>query len=103
MPDFSPIKVLDTVYTGKIIQRATDPHAHIDCPCWVTSTFTQVPCPWHDGHQNFPKGAFEASRKADAHRYRDALTRIRNIKAMIPFDAADAVTECIRIAKEALG
>lgn len=30
-----------------------------------------------------------------------ALQRIRNIKSVIPFDAADAATECIRIAKEA--
>ena len=34
---------------------------------------------------------------------RNALRRIRSIKSVIPFDASDAATECIRIAKEALG
>ena len=23
---------------------------YIDCPCWVTGHFVQVPCPWHDFH-----------------------------------------------------
>lgn len=31
-----------------------------------------------------------------------ALVEIRTIKERIPFDSADAATECIRIAKEAL-
>lgn len=35
--------------------------------------------------------------------YKAALRRIRNIKDTIPFDAAAAATECISIAKEALG
>lgn len=32
----------------------------------------------------------------------EALRRIRNIKDQIPFDAADAASECVRIAREAL-
>jgi hypothetical protein len=35
--------------------------------------------------------------------YKAALRRIRHIKDTIPFDAAAAATECISIAKEALG
>lgn len=31
-----------------------------------------------------------------------ALTSIRTMKERIPFDAADAATECVRVAKEAL-
>jgi hypothetical protein len=31
---------------------------HINCPCWVTGEFKQVPCPWHDGKDKYPKGAY---------------------------------------------
>lgn len=34
---------------------------HIDCPCWSTGVFVQVPCLMHDGHFKYPKGAYEAS------------------------------------------
>lgn len=34
--------------------------------------------------------------------YAEALLKIRDIKSQFPFDAADAATECIRIAKVAL-
>lgn len=34
--------------------------------------------------------------------YFDALLRISEIKNVIPWDAADAATECIRIAKQAI-
>lgn len=40
--------------------------------------------------------------KARVEELERAMGRIRNIKAVIPFDAAYAATECIRIAGEAL-
>ena len=34
---------------------------HIDCPCWVTGVFKQVPCPHHDGMGAYPLGAYQSS------------------------------------------
>lgn len=31
----------------------------LDCPCWVSGKFEQVPCPLHDGHCHYPLGAYE--------------------------------------------
>src|SRR5689334_11132551 len=31
---------------------------HLDCRCWKTGEFVQVPCPWHDGHDKYPTGAY---------------------------------------------
>ena len=31
---------------------------HIDCACWATGKFVQVPCPFHDGCGQFPHGAY---------------------------------------------
>jgi hypothetical protein len=45
--------VNDTLETVKQAER-------IDCPCWSTGNFVQVPCPWHDGKDRFPKGAYWA-------------------------------------------
>lgn len=41
-------------------------------------------------------------RLRERDRYWNALYEIATIKKRIPFDAADAATECIRIAKEAI-
>lgn len=43
-------------YTGKQISYHNG--SHIDCPCWKTGEFYQVPCPWHDGKDRYPVGAF---------------------------------------------
>jgi hypothetical protein len=46
------------------LRRATHPgfrDGHIDCGCWITGRFYQVPCPWHDGKDKFPIGAYAAS------------------------------------------
>lgn len=33
---------------------------HIDCPCWITGVFKQLPCPFHDGGTMlFPYGSFQ--------------------------------------------
>ena len=44
----------------------------------------------------------DEKHQAEIARLRKALTAIRTIKDRIPFDAADAATECIRIARIAL-
>ena len=37
-------------------------NGHLDCPCWITGSFVQVPCPWHDGHGKFPIGSYAARK-----------------------------------------
>jgi hypothetical protein len=58
---------MDRALTVIVDGRAFDAHqvdGHIDCPCWFTGKFKQVPCPWHDGMAEFPRGAFEASQQS---------------------------------------
>lgn len=32
-------------------------NGHINCPCWSSGDFVQVPCQWHNGKDKFPIGA----------------------------------------------
>ena len=40
--------------------------SHIDCPCWKTGEFKQVPCYAHDGKDGYPAGAFWRQSTIDA-------------------------------------
>lgn len=41
----------------EMLKKLNNPH--VDCPCWITGTFQQVPCPIHDGKDRFPKGTYD--------------------------------------------
>ena len=49
------------VYTFRQVPSASEARTHIDCPCWASGAFQQVPCPFHDGMNAYPYGAFAAS------------------------------------------
>ena len=59
----SPITIDGRSFSGQMVCPDGADQEHIDCPCWATGTFEQVPCPWHDGHHRFPAGAFEAHQR----------------------------------------
>lgn len=40
------------------ISEANRAH-HVDCPCWILGVFRQVPCPHHDGKDEYPIGTFQ--------------------------------------------
>lgn len=63
----------------------------------ITITFGKVVSTIH-----VPDGSQVAYGVHNFDRLLQALQQIATIKERIPFDAADAATECIRIAKEAL-
>jgi len=42
---------------------------HLDCRCWKTGDFVQVPCPWHDGKDKYPIGAYAQWLRAHAREF----------------------------------
>ena len=68
MTQKNPVTVNGRFFDGRIIRPAGHREAHIDCPCWMTGTFEQVPCPWHDGMRNYPAGSFAASEAGQKQR-----------------------------------
>lgn len=62
MNEGASIMVDGRVYTGQMVHSMPRSGSHIDCPCWKSGEFNQVPCPWHDWHGMYPLGAFAADQ-----------------------------------------
>jgi hypothetical protein len=52
---------------------------HVNCPCWLTGKFHQVPCPIHDGCGKYPRGSYMLSQD------NDTLTNISTLAYDVAF------------------
>lgn len=76
-PVAAPCKICNGSYWGcKIKTTLKIEHppwlgSRINCDCWKTGDFKQVPCRWHDGHGEYPLGSWAASERIKASKKAD--------------------------------